>query len=158
VTKPPHDGADEGADEGARDDPAPDPTTRSPYSKHGTPAPLAAAAGLTFVQGLLTLLFGLAEAVQLDADRLAMGLSTTLFFLLFGAALVFCAWGLHAIRPWARGPVLFTQLVWLGLAWNFRDGETLPVAVTLAVAAVIVLAGLLHPRSLDAIERAAARR
>ena len=31
---------------------------------------------------------------------------------------------------------------------------TLPIAIGLAVAAVIVLAGLLHPRSIDALERA----
>ena len=43
--------------------PEPDPTTRSPYSRHGTPAPLAVAAGLTFIQGLLTVLFGLTEVV-----------------------------------------------------------------------------------------------
>ncbi len=135
-----------------------DPTTRSPYSRHGTPAPLAVAAGLTFVQGLLTVLFGLAEAVQTEAGRVVMGLTTSVFFVVFGCLLGLCAWGLHRIRPWARGPVLFTQLVWLGLAWNFREGGTLPVAIALAVAAVVVLAGLLHPHSVDAIERAASRR
>ncbi|HET7350609.1 MAG TPA: hypothetical protein VFJ28_06705 [Marmoricola sp.] len=135
-----------------------DPSTRSPYSRHGTPAPLAVAAGLTFVQGLLTVLFGLAEAVQMDSDRWVMGLTTSVFFVVFGGLLGLCAWGLHHIRPWARGPVLFTQLVWLGLAWNFRDGGTLPVAIGLAVAAAIVLTGLLHPHSVDAIERAASRR
>ena len=134
--------------------PEPDPTTRSPYSRHATPAPLATAAGLTFVQGLLTVLFGLSEAVQLDADRLVMGLTTTLFFLVYGAALIACAWGMNTLRAWSRGPVLLTQLVWLGLAWSFREGRTLPLAVVLAVVAVIVLAGLLHPRSIDALERA----
>ena len=54
----------------------PDPTTRSPYSRHGTPAPLAVAAGLTLVEGLLTVLFGVTEAVSLDSDRLVMGLTT----------------------------------------------------------------------------------
>ena len=135
----------------------PDPTTRSPYSRHGTPAPLATAAGLTFVQGLLTAIFGLTEAVTLDSDRLVMGLTTTLFFLVYGAALVACAWGLNTLRGWSRGPVLLTQLVWLGLAWNFRDGHTTPVAVVLAVVAVVVLAGLLHPRSIDALEHAGER-
>ncbi len=134
--------------------PEPDPTTRSPYSRHGTPAPLATAAGLTFVQGVLTVLFGLTEAVELNSDRLVMGLTTTLFFLAYGVALIACAWGMNTLRAWSRGPVLLTQLVWLGLAWNFRDGRTLPVAVVLAVVAVIVLAGLLHPRSIEALERA----
>jgi hypothetical protein len=135
-------------------EPEEDPTTRSPYSRHGTPAPLAAAAGLTFVQGLLTLLYGLGEVLNLDTGRLTMGVTTSLFFLAYGAGLLLCAWGLHGVRTWARGPVLLAQLIWLGLAWNFRDGSTLPVAIVLAVTAVLTLAGLLHPRSIEALEQA----
>ena len=33
----------------------------------------------------------------------------------------------------------------------------MPIAIVLVVVAVIVLAGLLHPRSIDALERAAQR-
>ena len=99
-----------------------DPTGRTPYSRHGTPAPLSVAAALTFVQGLLTLVFGLVEVLHLAGDRLVMGVTTGLFFLAYGAGLLLCAWGLHAVRAWARGPVLLAQLIWLGLAWNFRDG------------------------------------
>lgn len=135
----------------------PDPTSRSPYSRHGTPAPLAAAAGLTFIEGLLTVIFGVSEVVSVNSARLVMGVSTGLFFLAYGAVLVACAWGMNALRPWSRGPVLLAQLIWLGLAWNFRSGSTLPVAVTLAVMAVIVLAGVIHPRSIDALEQAADR-
>jgi hypothetical protein len=137
--------------------PEPDPTTRSPYSAHGTPAPLAAAAGLTFIEGVLTFLFGVTEAVSIDSDRLVLGLTTSLFFLAYGAGLIACAWGMNTLRPWSRGPVLLAQLIWLGLAWNFRSGSTLPFAIGLGVMAAIVLAGLLHPRSIDALERAANR-
>jgi peptidoglycan/LPS O-acetylase OafA/YrhL len=137
--------------------PEPDPTTRSPYSRHGTPAPLAAAAGLTFVEGLLTMIFGVTEAVSLDSDRLVMGLTTGVFFLAYGGGLMLCAWGMNHVRPWSRGPVLLAQLIWLGLAWNFRDGDTLPVAIVLAVVGALVLVGLLHPRSIDALEHAADR-
>jgi hypothetical protein len=141
-----------------RDDgPEPDPTTRSPYSAHSTPAPLAAAAGLTFIEGVLTFLFGITEAVSIDSDRLVLGLTTSLFFLAYGAGLIACAWGMNTLHPWSRGPVLLAQLIWLGLAWNFRSGSTLPVAIGLGVMAAIVLAGLLHPRSIDALERAANR-
>ena len=137
-----------------RDGDEPDPTTRSPYSRYGAPAPLAAAAGMTFVEGLLTVLFGFTEVVSLDSDRLVMGVTTTVFFLAYGAGLLICARGLHMVRPWARGPVLLSQLIWLGLAWSFKDGGTLAIAIALAIAAVIVLAGLLHPNSIDALERA----
>jgi hypothetical protein len=135
--------------------PEPDPTTRSPYSRYGAPAPLAVAAGMTFIEGLLTVLFGISEVVNLDSDRLVMGLTTTVFFLAYGGALLVCARGLHTVRSWARGPVLLSQLILLGLAWSFKDGDTLPIAIGLALAAVVVLAGLLHPRSIDALEHAA---
>jgi peptidoglycan/LPS O-acetylase OafA/YrhL len=115
------------------------------------------AAGLTLVEGLLTLIFGLGEAVSLDSDRLVMGLTTAAFFMAYGVVLLVCAWGMNNIRPWSRGPVLLAQLIWLGLAWNFRSGETMPIAIGLLVVAVIVLAGLLHPRSIDALERASQR-
>jgi hypothetical protein len=49
--------------------------------------------------------------------------------------------------------VLLGQLIQLGLAWNFREGDTLPVAIALAVPAVIVLAGLFHPASMKALDR-----
>jgi hypothetical protein len=111
------------------------------------------AAGLTAVQGVLTFVYGLGEAVNLDSARLVMGVTTGVFFLAYGAGLVLCGWGLHAVRSWARGPVLLAQLIWLGLAWSFKEGSTLPVAIGLAVLAALVLTGLLHPRSIEALER-----
>ena len=110
------------------------------------------------VEGLLTLAFATTEVLSLDSDRLVMGVTTGAFFLAYGAGLVVCAWGMNIVRPWSRGPVLLAQLIWLGLAWNLRAGDTRPVAIGLAVVAAIVLAGLLHPRSIDALERAADRR
>jgi len=136
------------------DGPDSDPTHRSPYSRHGTPAPLAVAAGLTLVEGLLTFVYGLGQVLHIDSDQLVIGVTTSIFFLAYGAGLLLCAWGLNAVRPWSRGPVLLAQLIWLGLAWNFREGATLLVAIFLAVFAVLVLAGLLHPRSIDALEQA----
>ena len=100
---------------------------------------------MTFIEGLLTTLFGITELLSLDSDRLVMGLTTSVFFLAYGVGLLVCARGLHTVRAWARGPVLLSQLIWLGLAWNFKDGSTLVIAIGLAVAAVIVLAGLLAP-------------
>jgi hypothetical protein len=130
------------------------PETGSPYSRHGAPAPLVAAAGLVLVEGLLTVMYGVSEAVHITSERLVMGLTTSLFFVLYGAAMVLCAWGLNRLHTWARGPVLLAQLIWLGLAWNFRQGDTLPLAIGLAVPAVLVLVGMLLPSSIDALEHA----
>jgi hypothetical protein len=122
----------------------------SPYSRYGAPAPLTTAAGLTLVEGLLTLMYGIVLAVNITSRELVVGLTTSVFFLVFGAAMVLCAWGLNRLRTWARGPVLVAQLIWLLLAWSFRD--TLPVAIGLAVPAAIVLVGMLVPSSVDALE------
>jgi hypothetical protein len=82
-----------------------------------------------------------------------MGVTTAAFFAAYGALLVFCGWQLTRGSAWVRGPVLLAQLIQLGLAWSFRDGDTLPVAIGLAVVAAVVLAGLLHPASLRALDR-----
>ena len=119
----------------------------------GVPAPLKVAAGLLLVQGLLTVGYGVTELFVLDRDRLVMGLTTALFFLIYGAGLGVCGWGLSRAQSWARGPALFAQLAWLGLAWSFREGKTWPIAVVLAVLAVLTLVGMLHPQSIDALER-----
>jgi uncharacterized membrane protein (DUF2068 family) len=126
---------------------------RSPFSTHGAPPALVTAAGLTLVEGLLTAMYGVTEALSITSQRLVMGATTAAFFVAYGAAMVVCAWGLNRLRTWARGPVLLAQLIWLGLAWNFHDGGTWPVAVGLAVPSVIVLVGMLVPSSVDALER-----
>jgi peptidoglycan/LPS O-acetylase OafA/YrhL len=127
-------------------------TTGSSFSRHGAPAPLVTAAGLTLVEGLLTVMYGISEAVHITSDRVVMGVTTAVFFVAYGAAMMVCAWGLNRLRTWARGPVLLAQLILLGLAWNFREGETLPLAIGLAVPAAIVLVGMLLPSSVDALE------
>ena len=116
-----------------------------------------AAAGLVLVEGVLLLLFGITEVATLDSERLTMGVTVSVFFIGYGALLLLCSWGLCRGRVWARGPVLLAQLVQLGLAWNFKSGGTWPVSVGLALVSVLVLAGLLHPRSVEALERDADR-
>ncbi len=132
-------------------------STPPPGNAHGAPAPLVVAAALAGVEGLLLLVFGVTEMASLDSDRLTMGVTVSVFFVGFGALLLLSAWGLSRVQPWARGPVLIAQLIQLGLAWNFRSGSTLPIAIGLALVAVLTLAGLLHPRSIEALERAADR-
>jgi hypothetical protein len=104
------------------------------------------------VEAFLLVALACLELAAIDADRLSLGLSTATFFLAAGVGLAACAYALWRGRRWGRGPALLAQLVALGLAWNFRGGGTTAVSVGLAVAAVVVVAGLLHPTSVDVLE------
>lgn len=83
-----------------------------------------------------------------------MVVTTALFFLVYGGALGWFAWMLLRLRSWTRAPVVLAQLIWLGVAWNFRGGTTTVVSAVLVVVAVVVLAGIFHPHSLRAVEEA----
>lgn len=116
------------------------------------PAPLLVAAALVGVEGLLLVGYGGLELASLSRGRLTMGATTAAFFLAYGAGLVACAWALRGGRSWARGPVILAQLIQLGLAWNLRQDPTSLLAVGLAVVALVVVVGLLHPASIRALE------
>jgi hypothetical protein len=115
------------------------------------PSPLVVAASLAALEGLLVLGYGVALAADIHADRVAMGATTSIFFVLLGAALVACGWYVVRGRTWARSPIVVTQVMALGLAWNFLGGSTTWISVVLAVVAAVVLVGLLHPASVAAL-------
>ena len=121
-------------------------------SRTDAPAPLVVAASLAAVEGLVIAVLGLLELLNLSSGRVTMGLTTAGFFAAYGALLVFCGWQLIRCTPWARAPVLLAQLIQLGLAWGFRDGDTLPLAIGLAAVAAVVLVGLFHPASMRALD------
>lgn len=120
------------------------PTTR-PHS----PPPLVVAASLAAVQGALLVLLAVLEAASLSSERMSMGVTTSAFFGLYGAGLLGCAFALTRHQGWARGPVLLTQLIQLGLAWNLRD-EWL-VALAMASTAAVVIAGMIHPATTEVL-------
>jgi hypothetical protein len=107
---------------------------------------LTVAAGLVALQGLVLLVW----AVLVLVDISTMSVSTAIFFLAYGAALGACAVGLWQLRSWSRAPIVLTQLITLGLAWDSRHSN-LAVAVVLAVVALASLACVLHPASLEAL-------
>jgi hypothetical protein len=113
--------------------------------------PLLVAVALVGVEGLLLLGYAVAELVSLDTDRVAVGLTTAIFFGLYGVGLLLCAWGVFRGNSWARSPLILAQLIQLGLAWSFLGGDTTVVAVLIGVVAIVVLIGLLHPASLRAL-------
>jgi hypothetical protein len=120
-------------------------------SARTAPAPLVVAASLVVVEAMVLLLVGVAELVSLTGGRLTMGLTTAFFFVAAGAGLLACGWGLSRSRAWGRGPVLVGQVMAFIGAWQVRGDFTF-VAVVLAVAATLVLAGILHPQSMQALE------
>jgi hypothetical protein len=115
------------------------------------PPPLVVAASLVAVEGVLLLGYGVLEAAHVQSDRAAMGLTTAAFFVILAVVLLRCAWLVTHGRAGARSPIIVAQVMFLGLAWSFRGGGTTWVSIVLGLVSVVVLGGLLHPASVDAL-------
>lgn len=115
------------------------------------PAPLLVAASLVAVEAALLTLQGIAEIFSIADERLLMGLTTSVFFVIYGAGLGICAWAVSRLRSWARAPIVVAQLIQLLVAWSFGGASTMAISVTLALVAVLVLFGLFHPVSIRAL-------
>jgi len=121
-----------------------------PLIPDDNPPPLTVAASLVVLQGVALLVLGALELADLTEGRLSMGVSTAVFFVVYGGLLTVCAWGLTRRQGWTRGPVLITQLIQLGIAWNLRDDPV--AALCLAGTAAVVLAGMLHPATIKVLQ------
>jgi len=115
------------------------------------PAPLTVAVSLTALEAVVLLFNAVAELVNLDSERLTMGVTTTAFFVVYAAGLLWCGWALSRLQSWARSPVVMAQLIQLGVAASFWGHGTTYVSVLLGIVAVVALAGVLHPASIDAL-------
>lgn len=113
------------------------------------PPPLTVAASLVGVQGLVLVVLAVVEAFSVVGERREVAISTALFFAVYGVVLLACAVALTRQAAWARGPVLLSQLIQLGIAWNVRDAPLLSLA--LVVAALVTLAGMLSPASIEVL-------
>lgn len=131
--------------------PSADLPTPSDEPRGRVPAPLVVACSLVGLEALLLVGYGVVLIPAVDSARLVMGVTTPLFFVLYGAALAFLAWTLWRLHSWPRAPIVLAQLIQLGVAWSFRGGSSTAVAVGLAVIAAVVLAGIFHPASIDAL-------
>ena len=105
------------------------------------------AAALVAVEGLAALVFGVLEIGEIRLFRAVVGIGVALVMIGFAALLLPVARALLHGRRWSRGPAVATQLILLPVAWSFRGGSTTWVAVVLVVLAVVILVGVLHPRS-----------
>jgi hypothetical protein len=112
---------------------------------------LRVAGGICLVEAVALAVMGVVEIVSLDSDRLALGLTTTVFLFLYAAALGFAAFSVARARSWTRAPIVLSQLIQLGLAWSFHGSGTSWVAVLLAVPAVVVLVIMVRPGTTAAL-------
>ena len=110
------------------------------------PLSVTVAAALVGLQGLVLLVWAGLVLVNVST----MSVTTAIFFLAYGAALGVCAYALLRLQSWSRAPIVLTQLIALGLAWDARHSNTL-VAIALAVVALAALACVLNPTSLEAL-------
>ena len=97
------------------------------------PAPLVVAASLVAVEGLLLLGYAVLELASTSSDRVAVAVTTAVFFAAYGGLLLAAAWAVTHGRSWARSPIVLAQLIQLGVAWSFRGGGTTVAAAVLAV-------------------------
>ena len=107
---------------------------------------LTVAAALVALQGLVLAVWAVLVLVHIST----MSVTTAIFFLAYAIALGLCAFGLWQLRSWSRAPIVLTQLITLGLAWDSRHSN-LAVAIVLALVALITLGCVLHPASLEAL-------
>lgn len=103
------------------------------------------AAALVVVEALAILGYAGVQLSDVGGRQGALAASTGLFFGVYGGGQLLAARGLWNRYSWARGWVLVTQLVQLGLAWSLRGEPTTPVAAVLAALAAAVLAATLSP-------------
>ena len=124
--------------------------TSSPAAHTSRPATITVAVVVVGIEALTLIVLAVLELFSLRVERLAMGVTTAVFFLVYAAALLLCAYGLLRLASWARSPIVLAQLIQLGLAWSWRD--TPAVAVPLAVASLVILGAVFAPPSIAALE------
>lgn len=107
------------------------------------------------IEGLTFLLLGVLTLADAGGTNVASDGGIALFLGVYGAAQLYACRQLLTWHSGARSPLVFTQLILLGLAWGLRGSDRPLLAALMAVAAVVALIGLLAPgvtRALNADE------
>ena len=103
------------------------------------------------IESVVLVVVAVLAMFSLSTDHLTMGVTSSIFLLVYGGGLLWCAWAVTRGTSWARSPIVLAQFIQLGLATNFWGDGTRPTAVVLGISAVIALVGLLHPASIEAL-------
>lgn len=111
------------------------------------PFTIVMAAALLALEALIGIGYAAIEVGQVRMTRAAVGVGVAILMAGFGLLLLAVARGVFRGKRWSRGPAVAAQLILLPIAWSFRGGVTTWVSVGLAVLAIAVLVGVLHPRS-----------
>lgn len=111
------------------------------------PPSLTLAAALLLVEAVVACVFGVLEIGQVRSSCAVVGVGVAIVFLTYGLVLLAVGRGVLRGRRWSRAPAVATQLILLPIAWSFRAAPTTGVATVIALVALAVLVGLLHPRS-----------
>lgn len=112
---------------------------------------LAIAAGICLLEAAALLVLAVIEVVSISSGREVIGVTTTIFFVVYAVGLALAARGLARVRSWARAPLVLAELIQVGLAWSFHGPGTDWVSVALAVPALFVLVVLLMPSTTAAL-------
>ena len=115
------------------------------------PKLLVMSAVLVAGQGLFFVAYALLELLHLSTSRLALGVTTSIFFATYGGLLLACAYAFTRTEAWARSPVVLAQFITLLVAWGFRGGATTVIAVGVATIALTTLVGVFAPASAEAM-------
>jgi hypothetical protein len=122
----------------------------APEAPRSAPLPLLGAAVLAGLEGVAMIVGAVVNLLHVEPGHRSLAVGIAVVFSAYGVLLVTAGLGLVRLRTWARGPVLFSQLVVLLTAWGSRG---VPVAaVALALAGIAAIAGLVHPASIAALE------
>ena len=113
-----------------------------------SPLPLRLGAALVGVEVVLLLVVAILGLINPAHLGIAIGLAV--LFVLVALMLGLAGIGLWEQRSWGRAPVVFAQLVMLGVAWDLHSG-TLPISIAVLLVAAGVLGGVLHPASTRAL-------
>ncbi len=111
------------------------------------PVTIVVAAISLALEALIALGYAALEIGQVRMSRAVVGVGVTILMACFGLFLLFVSRSVFRGKRWSRGPAVATQLILLPLALSFAGGGTTWVSVGLAVLAIAVLVGVLHPRS-----------